>query len=145
MHRFLRHYLGDLRAADDVTQDVFLALWKGADGFDPTRGTLRQYVFGVARRRGADWRRRHIERIPARAPDPLVDAVDRLVEIRDALTRLDADDRALLWLRDVEGHSYAELAALFEIPLGTIKSRLFTARTTLRRLWLSEPPVVRSR
>ena len=145
VHRFLRHYLGDLRAADDVTQEVFLALWTHPNGFNPARGSLRQYVFGIARRRGADWRRRHGTRAEAAAPDRDVAVIDRSVEIRDALARLDADERGLLWLRDVEGHSYAELAALFDVPLGTIKSRLFTARTTLRRLWLSAPPAVRSR
>jgi RNA polymerase sigma-70 factor (ECF subfamily) len=145
LQRFLRHYLGDLRAADDVTQDVFLAVWKNPQGFDPSRGSLRQYLFGIARRRGADWRRHQERSVGVPARERASDSLDRAVEIRDALARLDADDRGLLWLRDVEGHSYAELATLFDVPIGTIKSRLFTARTTLRRLWLSEPPVVRSR
>jgi RNA polymerase sigma-70 factor (ECF subfamily) len=55
--------------------------------------------------------------------------------LQDAFERLGADSRGMLWLREVEGHSYAELAEIFSIPLGTVKSRLFAAREELRELW----------
>lgn len=71
--------------------------------------------------------------VAPRASDPADTAA-----IRQALLQLDDDARALLWLREVEGYSYAELAAVLAVPVGTIKSRLFNARTTLRRLWLDE-------
>jgi len=56
----------------------------------------------------------------------------------DALSRLDPEQRALLWLREVEGQSYAELAEILEIPVGTVKSRLFAAREGLRGVWTCE-------
>ena len=53
----------------------------------------------------------------------------------DALHRLPEEQRSLLWLREVEGQSYAELAEILDIPIGTVRSRLFTARETLRQVW----------
>ena len=58
--------------------------------------------------------------------------------IGDAFKRLDTEQRTLLWLREVEGQSYAELAKILEIPVGTVRSRLFAAREALRTIWLSE-------
>src|SRR5262245_52879345 len=54
---FLRHCLNDPRAADDVLQETFLELWRKPHGYDPARGSIRQFLFGVARRRAAQWRR----------------------------------------------------------------------------------------
>jgi RNA polymerase sigma-70 factor, ECF subfamily len=56
----------------------------------------------------------------------------------DALARLPKEQRALLWLREVEGQSYAELAVILEIPIGTVRSRLFAAREALRKIWRSD-------
>jgi RNA polymerase sigma-70 factor (ECF subfamily) len=62
----------------------------------------------------------------------------------DALRRLPEEQRTLLWLRAVEGQSYAELAMTLEIPVGTVSSRLFAAREELRRIWRA-PDKVRRR
>jgi RNA polymerase sigma-70 factor (ECF subfamily) len=53
----------------------------------------------------------------------------------DALQQLEPDLRNVLWLREVEGYSYDELASILGLPLGTVKSRLFSAREQLRRVW----------
>jgi RNA polymerase sigma-70 factor (ECF subfamily) len=60
--------------------------------------------------------------------------------MEDALARLEPERRSLLWLREVEGYSCAELAGMLDIPLGTVKSRLFAAREQLRRIWRGERP-----
>ena len=57
--------------------------------------------------------------------------------IGDAFRRLPEEQRSLLWLREVEGQSNAELAAILQIPVGTVNSRLFAAREELRRIWRS--------
>ena len=55
------------------------------------------------------------------------------------LGQLPVEQRSLLWLREVEGQSYAELAAILDIPIGTVRSRLFAAREALRVIWHSAP------
>jgi RNA polymerase sigma-70 factor, ECF subfamily len=55
--------------------------------------------------------------------------------VGDAFARLPEEQRMLIWLREVEGQSYSELAAILEIPVGTVRSRLFAAREELRRVW----------
>jgi RNA polymerase sigma-70 factor (ECF subfamily) len=57
--------------------------------------------------------------------------------LNDALQQLDPELRNALWLREVEGYSYDELSRILDIPLGTVKSRLFSAREQLRRIWKS--------
>ena len=138
---FLRHVLGALAAADDVTQETFLQIWKQPDGFDRSRGSLRQYLFGIARKRAAQYRRE----TPVGTPiDPAELVRPRAIAPRDPLVRhafdaLDRSDRELLWLREIEGYSYDELAAIFDVPVGTVKSRLFHARAALREVWLGAP------
>lgn len=135
---FLRHYLGDAQAAQDITQETFLALWQKPNGFDPQRGSLRGYLFGIARRRAGDWRRRN-PRAEGPPPEPTTADDERAMLLADAIGRMDPDERGLLWLREVEGHSYTELAAILDLPLGTVKSRLFSAREALRRIWMNRP------
>lgn len=55
--------------------------------------------------------------------------------VTDALRRLAVEQRTLLWLREVEGQTYEELAMIFGVPVGTVRSRLFAAREALRALW----------
>ena len=131
---FLRRYTGCSETADDVAQETFLQLWKRHNGFDPARGTLKQYLFGIARRQAAH---RHKELPPAgagAAADPLTPP-DQTADLNEALARLEAEERALLWLREVEGYSYAEMSDILGVPLGTVKSKLFSARAALRQVW----------
>ncbi len=133
VRNFLRMYLGDRSAVDDITQDTFLQLWKRPDHFDPARSNVRAYLFGIARRKAADWwRQQSISN--AVAPEISYHSESTLL-ITDALQHLEPDQRNILWLREIEGYSYTELASILDIPLGTVRSRLFTAREQLRRLW----------
>lgn len=139
LRAFVRQLLGDDSAAEDVAQEAFIQLWRRPNGFDPERGSLRAYLFGIGRKRAADWWRER-----KTGPDAAVAemqagglAMDASSAIGDAFARLAPDQRSLLWLREVEGQSYAELAEIFEIPVGTVRSRLFAAREELRRIWHS--------
>lgn len=132
--KFLCRSLGDPKAAEDVAHEAFLQLWQHPNGFDPARGSLRAYLFGIAAKRAADWWRRRPYNVPPQLTRP--DREDNLpLLLADALDKVDPEKRALLWLREVEGYSYQELAEMLAIPVGTVRSRLFAAREQLRRVW----------
>ena len=121
-------------------QETFAQIWKSPNGFEATRGTLRAYLFGAARKRAAEWWRkrgaagnRDVENEPAEHKTEMASLVG------DAFARLPEEQRTLIWLREVEGQSYAELAVILEIPVGTVRSRLFTAREALRGVWHAAP------
>lgn len=134
---FVRHYLEDPSAADDLVQETFLQLWKRPNGFNPDRGTLKQYLFGIARKRAAQWKRDAPPAIvEGRLENAMAHTADQMTSLTTVLQQLDHDQRAILWLREAEGYSYAELANILEIPIGTVKSRLFFAREALRHRWL---------
>lgn len=72
------------------------------------------------------------------SPEPLPDQNVQLAHVRalvaDGLRRLDPENRAILLLRDVQDLDYQQLAEVLEVPIGTVKSRLFRARTALRQV-----------
>jgi RNA polymerase sigma-70 factor, ECF subfamily len=148
-------WLGEPESAEEVAQDVFLALFRSLSGF---RGESRlsTFVFRVAvnhcknkrlyrARRGFG---RHDALGPAADPDGPERELpadgptpDRGVDVRqarhlvgEALEALDDDHRQILILRDVEDLSYDEIADILELPRGTVKSRLHRARAELATL-----------
>lgn len=136
LSRFARIYVPTMGAADDVVQESFLELWKRPHGFDPSRGSLKQYLFGIARKRAAQLRRREHSRQIEQHRALTIKSNEDAISLKDALVKLDINDYSLIWLREVEGYSYSELSHILDRPIGTVKSQLFTARENLRRLWL---------
>ena len=136
---FVRQITQDLPAAQDIVQETFVQVWKKPGGFHPERGSIRSYLFGIARKKASEWWRR---RGPA---EPLDDGELRAGNaelawlIQRAMEKLPEEQRLLLWLREVEGQSYAEIAAILDIPIGTVRSRLFSAREALRKVWKGAP------
>jgi RNA polymerase sigma-70 factor, ECF subfamily len=145
---YLRQIVGNVQVAEDVMQETFTQMWRSPNGFRPELGSLRGYLFGIGRRRAAEWWRKR-----ARAPDEQsenrgeesAEGTASFSAIGDAFARLPEEQRSLLWLREVEGQSYAELAEILQIPVGTVKSRLFAAREELRRIWRSSGDAARSK
>ena len=140
----LRAYLGQLvgnpQIAEDLMQETFTQIWRSSNGFRPELGSLRSYLFGVGRKRAAEWWRKQgrVRESQSRKDGAeFVEGTPGCALLADAFARLTAEQQSLLWLREVEGQSYAELATILQIPLGTVKSRLFAAREELRRIWQS--------
>ena len=136
---FLQVLTGSRTSAEDITQETFTQMWRSPNGFQPERGSLRAYLFGIGRKRAADWWRKQ-----GRAENPVQVAeeeagrqsTEAIATISDAFRRLPGEQQSLLWLREVEGQSYSELAEILSVPIGTVRSRLFAAREELRRIWL---------
>jgi RNA polymerase sigma-70 factor, ECF subfamily len=139
--------VGERVLAEEIVQDTMLAVWRGACSF---RGesSVRSWVIGIARRQTRDRLRRQRLRVvdeafladqPGSGPGPEVTALDRaeLAEVRVAIRELGPAHREVLGLALGSGLSLPEVAGVLEIPVGTVKSRLTTARAALSRI-LSE-------
>lgn len=149
---FARRLLGDDGAAEDVVHDTFLALPKVVGNFRGT-SSLRSFLIGVAANRArrhvrsAARRRRamtrlaeHTEHRGAVAPAPDVEAARRRLADRlsAALDELAHDHRVAFVLCEVEQRTSVEVAAILDVPEGTVRSRVFHARRKLRELLAEE-------
>jgi len=133
---FLRQVYANPQAAEDIVQETFTQIWTRRNGFQPERGSLCAYLYGIARKRAADLWRKQGPWDRASEDQVSVCQTETVSIVADAFRRLPVEQRTLLWLWAVEGQSYAELAEILEIPVGTVKSRLFAAREALRGIWL---------
>ena len=130
--------LGNVQDAEDVTQTVFLNAFLKLRTYDPQyRFFSWVYRMTVNESLNALKRRKRTVTLEADPPVPAPGAsADRTTEVQDlvgrALMRLKADDRAVVVLRHFVSFSYQEIAEVLEVPVPTVKSRLFTARDRLR-------------
>ena len=140
LNAFFRRRVFDRARADDLTQDTFLAVLHASARYEP-RSPVRSYLFGIAFSLLAAERRKLLRDAPGRpAPEPATASNStEVLWVRQALARLDDDDRELLMLREYEQLSYAEIADLLAIPLNTVRSRLFRARMTLKAHLVTNP------
>ena len=137
---------------EDVLQETFLAVWRGARGYRP-QGSAGGWLWGIARRQAALWLRR---RGPAELPlpaffaaggrqsgDPAEAALSR-AELADAVSALGpagSADREAWRLMYLEDRPVAEVAELMGIPEGTVKSRAHRARRLMRAALRRSEPV----
>jgi RNA polymerase sigma-70 factor (ECF subfamily) len=145
--RFVAQLTGDESVAEDVTQEVFVLLARGAIDFDPARGALQALLYGVARnlvRRRQGRERGHVpidaDDGTGMVPEALVDRTDVLGElarsqtvamVRQAVGSLPAHYREVVILCDLHEQSYEEAAAALGCAVGTVRSRLHRARGLL--------------
>ncbi|WP_436700160.1 sigma-70 family RNA polymerase sigma factor [Nocardioides sp. BYT-33-1] len=138
---FCLHLTGNDRArAEDVAQETMLRAWRNAAVLTESRGSVRSWLFTVARNIVIDeWRTRRGYREFATADPPpgevADDGTDELLlswVVADALRRLSDDHRAVLVECYYRGRSVAEAARRLDIPEGTVKSRTHYALRALR-------------
>ncbi len=133
--------LTDRQLAEDVTQEVFLRLWRRPWSYDPERGRFRSWLMSVTRNRSIDERRRVVRRLrleereddkrpdppaPGRFHDPQLETVlaEERRAVRDAMTRLPPPQREVIELAYFGGLTQVEIAARTGEPLGTVKTRV---------------------
>lgn len=133
--------LRDPATAQEVTQEVFLSIWRQAAEFDPSRGTARSWVLALAHHKSVD----AVRRRRLRATEPLeetqasdLDVVDETLRrleqgrVREALVRLPAEQRQAIVFAYYGGYTQEEVARRLSIPLGTAKTRIRDAMIRLR-------------
>jgi RNA polymerase sigma-70 factor (ECF subfamily) len=136
--------LGNVEDAEDVTQTVFLNAFLKLRTYDPKfRFFSWIYRMTVNESLNVLKRRKRAVTLDDEPQVPAPDAgADRATEVQDlvekALMRLKPDDRAVVVLKHFASFSYHEIAEVLEVPVRTIKSRLYTARDRLRLALLGE-------
>lgn len=140
IYGFFRHRLQDIARAEELAQETFLAVLRGIARYEP-RALVRTYLYGIAMNLLASERRKRSRETTDSKPlaDPPV-STDRnaVLWVRQALEKLNRDEREVLLLREYEQLSYAEIAALMRIPINTVRSRLFRARMALKEILVSQ-------
>lgn len=137
--------------AEEVTQEVMIAVWRKASCFDPGRAGASTWVFTIARNRRIDWLRRARSRTTDHVPDPDDEAdtqpsgedialmADREKAVGKALATLPDEQAAVVRLSFFSEKPHAEIARELGIPLGTVKSRVRLALNRLRVLLDDDP------
>ena len=145
LYRFVLRFLRDPGAAQDVVQETFLRAWRAADRYDPSRASVRVWLFAIARHTVLD----HLRAAGARpwqstltgepdvdsAAPPAEDPSENLVRgwvVEEALNRLSDEHRTAIVETYLKDRPYAELAERFGVPVGTVRSRVFYGLKALR-------------
>jgi RNA polymerase sigma-70 factor, ECF subfamily len=137
---------GEKQAAEDLTQEAFLKVWRSADGYRPQRGSVRTWILSVVRNQGIDQlrakatRRRMQEKLEASAPrsEPSEAFTQvwheaRLGRLRQALDALPHIQQQVLELAHFSDLTHLEIAERLGLPPGTVKGRLRLGLVKLRK------------
>lgn len=143
-------FTNNSESAEDLTQDVFIRVYRSLGQYDPAQGSLSNWLMRLARNLIIDDYRRR-QRTPTDGGDAIEDheyhlsvrtdgperALERLqrqAQVRAAIQKLSPDLRECVILRDIEELSYAEIVDLLRIPEGTVKSRINRGRIELAKV-----------
>lgn len=151
MKRFVNRMLNDDMLTDDIVQDVFIAFYQNIEKIDPPEN-LRPYIYRIARNRCYDELRRmgrresvSLDEEPVQVrvsfteshtqpqPDDVTHWLLLSLEVREAIDQLPEAQRRALILYSEEEMSYAEIAEIEDVSLGTVKSRIYYAKKNLRQ------------
>jgi RNA polymerase sigma factor (sigma-70 family) len=145
-YRLARQVTASDTLAEDAVQEAFLGLWRSPEAYAPGRGSLRSWLLGLTHHKAVDSVRRETAQQrrqaawasqraldPPPEEDPAAASIDgmRAQQVRAALAELPGPQREALALAYFGGYTQREIAQLTGVPLGTVKTRTFTA---MRRL-----------
>jgi RNA polymerase sigma-70 factor (ECF subfamily) len=145
--------VGDPGAAEDVTQEAFLSIWRSKARYDAARGSVRAWTLGIVRNRAIDAIRRQGGRAPKldlddeaaleRKPAPERTEAEALRretarQVRGALGALPSDQSQVIELAYFGGFSHSEIAKMLGMPLGTVKGRMRLGLEKIRARFAEE-------
>jgi RNA polymerase sigma-70 factor (ECF subfamily) len=131
--------LGERSAAEDCTQEAFISIWRSGARFDRTRGSVRSWTLSIVRNRAIDALRSKAGKAPkltfdddaileSQAAEELTETeamrLETATEVRGALEQLPGDQSKVIELAYFGGFSQSEIAAMLNVPLGTVKGRM---------------------
>lgn len=133
--------LRDPASAEDVLQEIFMQVWRNPDSFIATRGTLGGWLAVVARNRSIDALRRkrpseQVDDMALASPYNLANEAERnslMDKARTVIHLLPTEQRKTLEMAFFDGLTHSEIAEMTGDPLGTVKTRIRSALTTLRK------------
>ncbi|MDQ3573079.1 MAG: sigma-70 family RNA polymerase sigma factor [Actinomycetota bacterium] len=141
--------VGSPEAAEDVTQEAFLSIWRSGARFDSARGSVRSWTLGVVRNRSIDALRRQSGKAPklnfdddaaleAQPGRELTDSEairrETASRVRGAMKELPEEQSEVIGLAYFGGFTHSEIASMLSMPLGTVKGRM---RLGLEKIRLS--------
>jgi RNA polymerase sigma-70 factor (ECF subfamily) len=149
LYAMLVRILKDTSAAEEVLQDLFLQLWRGASRFDASRGSLPAWLLVIGRNRALSRLRRRERREILEDPEEFsLEAVpfagdledeawrmQLMQKLRSAMATLPPEQKEALELAYFEGMTQTEIAARTGSPLGTVKSRVRAAMQSLKQFF----------
>jgi RNA polymerase sigma-70 factor, ECF subfamily len=138
--------VGKRATAEDVVQEAFLSLWRNNTRYDRARGSVRTWVLGIVHNRAIDALRRGSVHDRRRASDEGLEERfetgertdvevarrDEAREVRTALSGLPPDQQKVIELAYFGGFTHTEIAAMLEMPIGTVKGRMRLGLSKLR-------------
>jgi RNA polymerase sigma-70 factor (ECF subfamily) len=144
-------FTGNAAAAEDLSQDVFLRVYRTLGSYQPQYGAFPTWLTSVTRNLLVDhYRRTRRDRLtdsieeavpqveekhsPARSPERLAQAAELSAQLQRGLARLSPELREAVILRDLQGLEYREIQSVLQAPEGTVKSRINRGRIELARI-----------
>jgi RNA polymerase sigma-70 factor, ECF subfamily len=136
IYGFFRRRLHHAARAEEVAQETFVIIIRGTEQYE-ARAKFRTYLYSVAIKQLWSERRKEMREAKA-AAEPFEEShepnPDAALWIKDALSRMDPDQREVLMLREYEQLPYEDIAEVLAVPINTVRSRLSRARAELRTL-----------
>ncbi len=147
--------MGERQASEDLTQDAFIKVWRGAGSYRSERGSVRTWILSIVHNRGIDQLRSHASR--RRTQDKIEASAARSQpsdafaetwrnaqreQVREALSTLPGEQLKILELAYFSGYTHVEIADLLGLPLGTVKGRMRLGLKKIRTYFESRAAVV---
>ena len=145
LYAVILNIVPDRELANDQLQEVFIKIWKQIDSYDQNKGRLFTWMLNIARNQAID-KTRSKEMSKGKKTDDIDNLVNRIdsqesgelavdaIGLTEVLERLPKDQKFVVEYLYLKGYTQSELAEEFDIPLGTVKTRLRLAMIELRSI-----------